>query len=186
MSLSLQTRSLIIGFSALTLLAFSPFPTAGAAAGLQSDGSELSDPPQMALAYQTRAPRLCKDVTAPPSSGQAAVMVQCELDRESPVGLFLMQEVAVQMSPSRSYVVDIDGELKEIDPKAPVYPLTGSLKAYWCSPVGVGYPAGKNCTLSPMPAAAGSCWRTTFGDWKCSLKGPTPNSRTGMPGPTIY
>jgi hypothetical protein len=51
-------------------------------------------------------------------------------------------------------VVDLDGELTEVDATAPVYPLVGSLKHYWCSPVGVGYPAGRNCTVSPMPQAA--------------------------------
>jgi hypothetical protein len=108
------------------------------------------------------------------------------MDQDRATGLFLMQEVKIAMGTPRNYDVEIDGDLKEIDPAAPVIPLSGSLKQYWCSPVGVGYPAGKNCTVSPMPQAVGKCWRTTFGDWKCNLIGPAPDSRTGFPGPTEY
>jgi hypothetical protein len=108
------------------------------------------------------------------------------MEADRPTGLFLMQEVRVEMGKPRSYDVQIDGELQEIDPSAQVFPLAGSLKQFWCSPVGVGYPAGANCTVSPMPQALGKCWKTTFGDWKCNLAGPAPNQRTGFPGPTVY
>ena len=186
MSLSFRKRNLTFCSVAASILALSGCLHAGAQGAALRDGSELSGPPQANLQYQTREPRLCKPVNSPPTTGQAAALVQCTMDQDRPTGLFLMQEVMVQIGAPRNYLVDIDGELLAIDPTALVYPLVGSLKHYWCSPVGIGYPAGKNCTLSPMPQAAGKCWKTTFGDWKCNLTGPTPNQRTGMPGPSSY
>lgn len=186
MSQSFRTRNLTFCAVGAIIFAFSGCPGAVGQAPALPDGSELSGPPQTNLQYQAREPRLCKAVNSPPSLGQAVALVQCTMDHDRATGLFLVQEVAITMGAPRAYVVDLDGELTEIDSTAPVYPLTGSLKHYWCSPVGVGYPAGKNCTLSPMPQAAGKCWKTTFGDWRCNLIGPTPNQRTGMPGPTTY
>jgi hypothetical protein len=186
MSKSSSTRNLALCSCALGFAAFAGSLSAGSEGLGENDGSDLSGPPQINLSYQAREPRLCKSLTTPPSQAQAAVLVQCTMDQDRATGLFLMQEVMVQIGTPRSYVVDTDGELQAIDTTAPVYPLAGSLKTYWCSPVGVGYPAGKNCTLMPIPQAIGKCWRTTFGDWKCNLIGPTPNQRTGMPGPTTY
>jgi hypothetical protein len=186
MSLSTHTRNLSMGLFALGLLGISAQPGAiGQAAG-QGGRNELSGPPEFNVQYQARNPRRCKALTAPPQLDQLVAAVQCQMEADRPTGLFLMQEVRVEMGKPRSYDVQIDGELQEIDPSAQVFPLAGSLKQFWCSPVGVGYPAGANCTVSPMPQALGKCWKTTFGDWKCNLAGPAPNQRTGFPGPTVY
>lgn len=182
----LSKRNLAFGAIALGLIAISSHPLAVGQAAGQDGASDLSGPPEYNVQYQARNPRRCKTLTAPPLAEQVAAAVQCEMDVDRPTGLFLMQEVAVSMGAPRNYDVDIDGGLAEIDPTAPVFPLGGSLKQFWCSPVGVGYPAGKNCTVSPMPQAVGKCWKTTFGDWKCNLFGPAPDQRTGFPGPTTY
>jgi hypothetical protein len=150
------------------------------------DGSELSGPPTMNLNYKARNPRLCKPVNAPPTPGQAAVLIQCTMDQDRATGLFLIQEVNIAMSRPRAYNGDTDSNLPEIDINAPIFPLSGSLKVFWCSTIGVGYPAGRNCQMTPTPMAMGSCWKTTFGDWKCNLIGPAPNSRKELPGPTDY
>ena len=150
------------------------------------DGSELSGPPQLSAEYQTRQPRLCKAVTAPPTLRQAAALIQCTMDQDRPTGLFLMQDVRIEMGRPRDYVPETDSNLAEIDLTAPIFPLVGSLTVYWCSPITAMTPAGRGCTVSPTPVAVGKCWRTKFGDWKCNLLGPAPDSRSGLPGPITY
>jgi hypothetical protein len=108
------------------------------------------------------------------------------MDQDRATGLFLMQEVNIAISQPRAFNGDTDSNLAEIDATAPIIPLSGSLKVFWCSPIGAGYPAGRNCQVSPTPMAMGSCWKTTFGDWKCNLIGPAPDSRKNQPGPSDY
>jgi len=181
----LNARSVILGFAVLSLFAYSGHPRVSGQTADKAAGG-LSGPAEFNVQYQARNPRRCKALNAPPKPEQLVAAVQCEMEVDRPTGLFLMQEVQVQMGEQRGYDVQIDGNLEEIDASAPVFPLAGSLKQFWCSPVGVGYPAGANCTVSPMPQATGKCWKTTFGDWKCNLVGPAPNQRTGFPGPTDY
>jgi len=152
----------------------------------QAIGGELSGAPQMNAEYQVRNPRRCKELNAPPAPEQVAAMIQCTMERNAPTGMTLLSDINVQMSPPRNFDVDLDADLKEIDRSAPVFPLSGSMKMYICSPVGVGYPAGKSCTLYLTPVAMGKCWKTGFGDWKCNLLGPAPDSRSGVAGPTDY
>jgi hypothetical protein len=184
MFLSRRSTRLTLSAFAFGFVAFSA--SLGARGQGPGDGSELSGPAQMNLVYQARNPRLCKPVSAPPSPGQAAVLIQCTMDQDRATGLFLMQEVNIVMSQPRAFNGDTDSNLPEIDMSAPVFPLSGSLKVFWCSPIGVGYPAGRNCQVMPTPMAMGSCWKTTFGDWKCNLIGPAPDSRKALPGPTDY
>jgi hypothetical protein len=186
MSLSFRTRNLALCTCALSFLAFSGNIAAVGAGSGQNDGSELSGPPQMNANYQAREPRLCKPLATPPNQAQAAVLVQCTMDQDRPAGLFLMQDVIVQIGAPRSYQPEIDSNLAEINMSAPVYPLTGSLTVYWCSQVTAMTPAGRGCMVNPTPYAVGKCWKTTFGDWKCNLAGPAPSSRSGLPGPTTY
>jgi hypothetical protein len=108
------------------------------------------------------------------------------MEYEAASGIYLVQDVMAEISTPRSFEANLDSNLKEIDIASPIYPLTGSLKVYWCSPVSPAYPAGQGCRVSPMPEAAGKCWKTTFGDWKCNLTGPTPYSREKLPAPTTY
>ena len=186
MTLFLRIGKVALCSLALILLAFSGKVGASGAGAGQNDGSELSGPPQINATYQTRDPRICKALTTPPTQGQAAALIQCTMEHDRPTGLFLMQEVHVDVGVPRSYAGNVDRDLEEIDITAPIYPLSGSLKVYWCNPVGLGNPAGGNCQVSPTPVAVGKCWKTTFGDWKCNLLGPVPASRSGQPGPTAY
>jgi len=183
---SSPARRLAFGLLSLGVLTFSVNLSAGGKGAGQTDGRELSGPPQLSATYQAREPRLCKALTTPPNQAQAAVLVQCTMDQDRPTGLFLMQDVKVGMGQARSYQPETDSDLKEIDTNAPIYPLSGSLTVFWCSPITAQTPAGRGCIVSPTPSALGKCWKTTFGDWKCNLIGPAPNSRSGLPGPTAY
>jgi hypothetical protein len=182
----LATRNRALCAFVLGVLAFSGNVGAKVAGTGQAAGSELSGPPQMNAEYQIRNPRRCKELNSPPEPGQVPAMIQCTMERNAPTGMTLLRDIKVEMSTPRSFDVDLDAALKEIDRSAPVYPLSGSMKLYICSTVGVGYPAGKNCTLYLAPVAMGKCWKTGFGDWKCNLLGPAPDSRSGVAGPIDY
>jgi hypothetical protein len=186
MSNTSRTRNLALSSATLCLIAISGTLSAIGQGPAPGDGSELSGPPQMNANYQTRDARQCKPLATPPTQGQAAALIQCTMEQDRPTGLFLMQDVQVEVGVQRSYLGSIDSNLPEIDITAPIYPLSGSLKVYWCNPVGLGNPAGGNCQVSPTPVAVGKCWKTTFGDWKCNLLGPAPASRSGLPGPMTY
>jgi len=183
MSPFLRTHNL-----AFAVLVFSIFAIPGPmSAPAQSDGSDLSGPPQMNATYASRDPRKCTSVIAPPNQAQAAALVQCTMEVATSIGARLMQNVNVQIGAPRSFDPETDSRLKEIDAQAPILPLTGRAMSYFCSSVAFGlYHAGTNCAVTPMPQVNGRCWRTTFGDWKCSLDEPTANSRSGQPGPTTY
>jgi hypothetical protein len=181
-----STRKWMLGGFVLGFLAFSGnFSAPARGAGQAHDGA-LSGPPLMNAEYQVREPRRCKDLNAPPLPEQVAAVIQCTMERNAPTGMTLLRDINVRMGAPRNFDIDLDADLKEIDRDAPVFPLSGSLKMYVCSPVGVGYPAGKSCTLYLTPAAMGKCWKTGFGDWKCNLLGPAPDSRSGVAGPEDY
>jgi hypothetical protein len=173
------------GFVLSVLAASSSFSAHAGGAG-QAPGGALSGPPLMNAEYQVREPRRCKQLNAPPSPEQVSAVVQCTMERNAATGMTLLRDINVRMGEPRNFDIEIDADLKEIDRTAPVFPLSGSLKLFICSPVGVGYPAGKSCTLYLTPVAMGKCWKTGFGDWKCNLLGPAPDSRSGVAGPDDY
>jgi hypothetical protein len=164
-------------------------PGAGGQGSGQSDGSELSGPPQVNPTYQTRDARQCKALTTPPNPAQAAALIQCALETDYIIGLRLMQDVEVEVGAPRSYQPELDKSLKEIDVRAPIYPVSGSLTWYDCGPVDgpdAMYKAGKSCTVSTMPQGNGKCWKTISGGWKCNLFGTTTEPKVGQPGPPTY
>jgi hypothetical protein len=172
---------------ALAVLAFSPSPRAQSQDPSRDGGAGLSGPPQINQTYASRDARRCVSLTTPPNQAQAAALIQCTMEVANTIGVKLMQNVNIQIGAPRAFQPDTDGTLKDIDIQAPIFPLSGSATAYFCNSVAYGlYHPGSNCTVTPMQQAAGVCWRTTFGDWKCNLSGPTPASRDLQPGPVTY
>jgi hypothetical protein len=55
--------------------------------------------------------------------------------------------------------------ITDIDTKALVYPLRASFKGYQCDTGNIGY----NCNIYYVEKAPGTCYKTTFGDWSCSI-----------------
>ena len=166
MSLSVHKHSLALCFSALTLLASLGCDRAGG----QAPGGSSSTPTILAD-YQSRAPRVCASVTSPPTVAQATAMVQCTMDATSAFGVGLVQDVKIEMGKARPFVYYSDAGLSGVDLEAQVIPLRGSYTAYLCNKISNMAPVGRSCTKSPVPMAVGSCWKTSFGDYKCKLKG---------------
>ena len=160
--------------------------SAGSQAAGQTAANELSGPPVIIPAYQGRAPRQCSSVTSPPSVPQAEALMQCWSDAVSALGLFLNQDVKIQIGSSRPYILTSDSYLPQIDPTAKVYPIRGSYNYYACRGINNLVPAGKNCTMQTASQAMGMCWKTSFGDYKCFMQGPTTGNGAMGPAPTTY
>jgi hypothetical protein len=70
------------------------------------------------------------------------------------------------------------------DPNGTVYAIRGSYKKYQCTVISKVYPdAGKNCRVYDVPKATGSCFRTNFGEWSCSLPGDSDYGTAGQAPP---
>lgn len=133
--------------------------------------------------YEAREPRVCADMTAPARGAITAAValryLNCQMEYESGDNLYLVDNVTVQVGGGISYAA-IRGQrsFMEIDVRAPVYPIRGSLLRYQCSPTyGKSDP---NCLMYDYPKATGYCFKTTFGDWKCHMSDAAVTSSTGQ------
>ncbi len=150
--------------------------------------------------YAARDPVTCSSTKEPakgaPSAQQAANYVRCHDEGEDSFHhLILEQDVKVEIGKGRPFqggrLSDIN--MHDVDPSELVYPIRGSYMMYQCSNIAPGdpwqsiYAAGKNCAIYDHKNAVGSCWKTTFGDWKCTMGDPnaniTPESQKGVAGP---
>jgi hypothetical protein len=120
----------------------------------------------------------CQPVKSQPSNAaQIARMIQCAREGERTGTITILTNIAVQLGATRKYVEFTDNGNYGIDPAAPVLPLRGSLDRYVCNPITHKRPGdvygidneGKNCMVVHERKASGSCIRTSFGDWTCSM-----------------
>jgi hypothetical protein len=153
--------------------------------GQVQNGAGISGPLSMLPQYQSRAPRTCAKVKSPPSSAQAAVLVQCTMETDSLFGVGLIQDIQLEVGKSRPFVYQTDAGLTGIDLEAPVYPLQGSYTSYLCKTINNQNPAGRSCVRGVVPEASGWCYRNSFGDWKCRMQGAPPKMEAAGP-PTAF
>ena len=153
--------------------------------------------------YATRDPATCASKTKPakgaPTVEQAKQYVLC--GSASRVGegedsyhhMILLENVRVQIGQGRPFQGGINSDINmhDVDPHFPVYPIRGSFDMYQCSNIAVGdpwqsiYEAGKNCDVYEEHRATGICFKTTFGDWDCSMGDPNVGgpARKNVAGP---
>jgi hypothetical protein len=135
--------------------------------------------------YEARDPQPCGSRKDPakgaPSATQAAHYVTC--DREAIDGSGHLGQIAdLKVEVGKGHASTIYDQAPNIDPAQTVYAFRGSFKSYYCSIVAGGIAdTGKNCQTSDVPAATGSCYKDSFGDWHCTLGGPMLNLKYNMP-----
>ena len=123
--------------------------------------------------YGARDPVTCGSTAAPasggPSAAQAARYVACGVEKVSSGNLYLVSDVKVQVGAPRPFLPRVDSGV-DVDTSKQVYPIRGSFRRYICDPVSsyMGN-AGKNCAYANETEAKGTCYRTSFGDWRCSM-----------------
>ncbi len=137
--------------------------------------------------YGSRDPRACKDAKNPshgaPSAEQAKQYAICGLEHVEGAYLYLVEDITVEVGKGRSYSALSEPFASDIDTKSPVYPIRASFKQYQCGhehkdPSSPIYNLGKNCSISPEPKAEGKCYKTSFGDWSCSITSRTSDYKT--------
>ncbi len=126
--------------------------------------------------YDSRDPLVCKSQKEPakgaPSASQLKAYVQCTNERVAGGYIGLFENLQVEIGKSRPYSSWSDSGNTDIDNSQPVYPIRGSYDFYSCRPPGsMGFPAGKNCNVRKASTFAGTCFKTTFNDWKCPVQG---------------
>ena len=126
--------------------------------------------------YGTRDPRTCASTRAPAKGAITADLakqyVVCQTEKVSGYELYLVENVTVQVGGGRPYNPQSDVNYSELDVETPIYPIRGSYTRYQCSQVNTSpnlYNVGKNCSVYEHRKATGSCYKTTFGDWKCNM-----------------
>ena len=134
--------------------------------------------------YGTRDPHTCASTTAPKSGPitptLAAKYFTCQFEKEDSDGyLWLTENVKAQVGAGVPYGATRQYRPRNVDPGTLLYALRGSFDKYLCGKVNrkgymfdghrEGVNLGKNCTLWHARHATGSCYRTVFGDWKCSM-----------------
>lgn len=127
--------------------------------------------------YGARDPVTCKSKQEPakgaPTPEQVKRYVRCGMEGESGVAppyLTLLDNVQVEIGKARPFNPKGDFLMTDADADSPVYPIRGSYDSYICRVLDPPFSIyGKNCSVFDLPRATGSCYRTTFGDWNCSM-----------------
>ena len=159
-------------------------------------GAQRAVPGAAGNRFGARNPRIsCAPVKSMPNIDQIKALVQCDDEYHSNNNLIYLDEnLSVQAGGTRRYSQFSDGYATGIDTDAPVLPIRGSLDSYQCAPLskftntGTVYDTdntGKNCVITPIRQAQGTCYRTTFGDWLCHLNegGDSSTDKRNQPPP---
>jgi hypothetical protein len=157
------------------------------------------------LPYGTaRMPKNCQSRSEPkkgaPSVAQAKMYFTCDSetkDGETGTGYLtsyirltenLTMQVAPKSRPANStdlkYIESYKGSLA-MDTTQPVYDIRGSYDGYVCYDTTRNsrlYPVGGNCKVSRY-TSTGICFRNTFDEWHCKMKGTTKEIGDKLPPP---
>ena len=145
--------------------------------------------PGVGAKFGSRDPQVCGSTKAggkgPPDMKVVTAAVLCSNEKLSGTTLYLTEELKVDIATKGRPHNPRTDIMSEIDTGVPVYAIRGSFVSYQCSPVSDYMKnAGKNCNMYRQPQASGLCYKTTFGDWKCSLMDLSNNQQEpGVPPP---
>jgi len=117
---------------------------------------------------------------------QATLYFMCSREGTRGGPLDLVENLTLEVGQGRpaSYL-----DSSDIDHDSLVYPIRGSFTMYTCyTPKASPYPylnnIGRNCHTHDEPQATGNCYRTSFGDWRCSMPDTgIHNYRENVPPP---
>jgi hypothetical protein len=129
--------------------------------------------------FGSRDPRTCPSRAEALSAATAKQYFIC--DSEYTVGpnasgesIYLVSDVTVELGKSRPFNPNTDGfgfeAANAIDPSQSVVPIRGSFNGWVCGKLGqINASPGKSCNLTTNPHASGLCFKSSFGDWHCTM-----------------
>ena len=147
-------------------------------ANVVESGASRAQPPAGANKYGTRDPRTCADTRAPSSgaisAAQATQYFICQAEQVSGQYLYLVENVSVEVGGPARYDPRTQTGFSNMDTRVPIYPIRGSFLEYQCSEVDAKFDSRynnfrKNCNTYLNRKATGYCYKTTFGDWNCTM-----------------
>jgi hypothetical protein len=166
-------------------------PEAEPAAGANAAPAGFGQAPASSLGarYGTRDPHTCPPAKAPVQTLTAELakqFFQCREEHQVGGYLYLIENLTLEIGKGRPPIGAMLVELVDLDVDSLVYPIRGSFIRYQCRELnadrrfdGILYNIGKNCSAYDQPKAEGSCYRTTFGEWKCSMMDLVANLNSG-------
>jgi len=129
--------------------------------------------------FGARDPRTCASREAGLFAAQAHQYFICDSEQvtqsiASGALLYLVTDITVDTGKGRPFNMQSDSfgfaTHHGIDPSQTVYPIRGSFTRWQCVPLGhINGEAGKNCSKLLQPQAKGICFKTTFGEWHCTM-----------------
>jgi len=126
-----------------------------------------------------RAPRTCASHKGALNAATAKQYFIC--DAESITGSngsgwkeHLVSDVTVEVGSPRPFNIQSDtfdfSADYHIDPAQPVYPIRGGYTDWLCVQLGeINGEPGKNCTRSFQKKASGICFKSSFGEFHCTM-----------------
>lgn len=138
-----------------------------AGGGQTAAAGQVALPSAFDPVFKTRGPKTCNSVTSVPTVAQIPALIQCTFEQKTAYDISLVTNIKVQTGGFRAYSQFQDGYATSIDTSAKVMPIRGSMVQWLCSQDRDN--PGANCSRVVKPQAEGECWKTTFGDWKCSM-----------------
>jgi hypothetical protein len=134
----------------------------------------VSAQPGSGAPYGSRDAHTCGSTKAPgkgaPSEKVVTEAILCSTEHVASQMLYLVEDLKVEIAPKgRPYNPSSD-LMTDIDTDVPVYTIRGSLNKWQCAANSdILKNQGKNCSRYAQPQANGRCYKSTFGDWKCSM-----------------
>ncbi len=135
-------------------------------------------------AYSAREPVSCESSGEPaqgrPTPAQVVRHLKCTAEGVADGSLFLLEEVEVsEIGEGETFDASY---FPDIDVAHPVFPIRGNLVRYECRREN-GSNDGANCVSHVEANASGNCFKTTSGDWNCSMSNLVQRTTAGVAPP---
>jgi hypothetical protein len=130
-------------------------------------------PDSVGPAYSAREPVSCESRSEPaqgrPTPAQVVEHLRCAAEGVADGSLYLLEDVQVsEIGEGESFDASY---FPDIDAARPVFPVRGNLVRYECRRENV------------EANASGNCYKTTSGDWNCSMSDLVQRTTAGVPPP---
>lgn len=157
----------------IVALASAVFTTSAGAQPTKSGAPvQLTRDAAIGAPYGAPGPRSCSSMKLPAAGGITAAVARAYVicGYEGVHGsdtLLLLSKVQIQVGTPRPYV-HVSDSLDGIDPRKPVYDIRGQSVRFGCSLPRQYLPHAQQCSRTAATKNEGKCYRTTFGDWRCT------------------
>lgn len=162
-----------------------------AAFGVESAPAPEAIERSVGARYGTRDPRICNRRPDHFTAAEAKDVFICDAEHEFNGRLYLVSDVSIDVAKSRPFDPAIDAMKAGIDQSQPVFDIRATYNNYQCSPIPASHfdnPNIRTCSQFRATNAPGGCFKSTSGDWHCTLlhfNASTVATAKNVPPPTL-